>query len=89
MLTDETLTTLAGKLNPANVKKHPFTGMSYIEGWHAINEANAIFKFQWSRETMYCREVCRYEKEIKNKGKGWKVYAMSLGGVSITCLRML
>jgi len=71
--TEKTIETLSGKLNPANVKKHPFSGMSYIEGWHAIQEANTIFAFEWSRETLYNREVCRYEKEIKNKGAGWKV----------------
>lgn len=71
--TEKTIKTLSGKLNPANVKKHPFSGMSYIEGWHAIQEANTIFAFEWSRETLYNREVCRYEKEIKNKGTGWKV----------------
>lgn len=61
------------KLHPDNVKKHPFSGMDYIEGWKAIDEANRIFDFEWARETMYCREVCRNEHPIKNKGTGWKV----------------
>jgi len=32
--------------------------VSYIEGWHAINEANRIFGFlAWDMETVYSREV--------------------------------
>jgi DNA recombination protein Rad52 len=35
--------------------------LSYIEGWWAISEANRIFGFDgWARETLYCKEVCRY-----------------------------
>lgn len=73
MFTDKQNAELKKKLHPDNVKKHPFTGMSYIEGWKAIEEANRIFGFSWNRETIYCKEVSRYEYEIKNKGTGWKV----------------
>ena len=35
--------------------------LSYIEGWWAISEANRIFGYDgWARETVYCKEVCRY-----------------------------
>jgi recombination DNA repair RAD52 pathway protein len=42
--------------------------LSYVEGWHAIAEANRIFGFSgWYRETVYCKEVCRYEMRDKHK----------------------
>ena len=42
--------------------------LSYIEGWWAIAEANRIFGFDgWTRETLYCKEVCRYEIRDKHK----------------------
>jgi len=42
--------------------------LSYIEGWWAIAEANRIFGFDgWTRETIYNKEVCRYEYNDKNK----------------------
>lgn len=46
---------LQKKLDPANVKQRNQGGqnLSYIEGWHAIAEANAIFGFDgWTRETI-------------------------------------
>src|SRR5262245_34492365 len=37
--------------------------LAYIEGWHAISEANRIFGFDgWSRETMECRSVLAREQ---------------------------
>jgi len=43
--------------------------LSYIQGWWAISEANRIFGFDgWERETVYCKEVCRYETS-NNKHK--------------------
>ncbi len=74
MLTENQKTELEKKLDPSNVKKHPFSKCDYIEGWHAIAEANRIFGFDgWSRETIYNKEVARYEYDIKYKGTGWKV----------------
>ena len=71
---EEIIKELNAKLHPDNVKKHPFTNMDYIEGWKAIEEANRIFNFDWHRETIYCREIACYEKEIgKNKDAGWLV----------------
>jgi recombination DNA repair RAD52 pathway protein len=46
---------LAGKLSEKVVKtrKHDGRLLSYIEGWHAIAEANRIFGFDgWDRETL-------------------------------------
>jgi hypothetical protein len=46
---------LAGKLNEKDVKTRYDRGktLSYIEGWHAIAEANRVFGFEgWDRETL-------------------------------------
>jgi DNA recombination protein Rad52 len=46
------------KLDPAHVKARKQGGaqVSYIEGWHAIAEANRIFGFDaWTRETLEMR----------------------------------
>jgi hypothetical protein len=76
---------LQKKLDPANVKKHPFSGMDYIEGWHAIAEANRIFGHDaWSRETVYNKMVAQYEKEIgKQKEKGYKVVYEALVKITV------
>ena len=73
-------TELKKKLNPKHVKtrKQGSTTLSYIEAWRVIEEANNIFGFDaWSRETVYNREVCRYEYTIGKGGQyeaaGWKV----------------
>ena len=49
--------------------------LSYLTGHHTIREANRIFGFGgWSRSTIYCKEVCRYEKKVGKQNKdGWKV----------------
>lgn len=49
--------------------------LSYIEGWHAIAEANRIFGFDgWTRETLDLKMVAEHERGIGNKGdKGWGV----------------
>jgi len=46
---------LSAKLNPKNIRTREAQGKSlaYIEGWHAIAEANRIFGFDgWDRETL-------------------------------------
>lgn len=53
--TDEQNAALAAKLDASNVTTRKQQGMtlSYIEGWHAIAEANRIFGFDgWQRETV-------------------------------------
>ena len=47
---------LTTKLNPKNIRTREAQGKSlaYIEGWHAIAEANRIFGFDgWDRETLW------------------------------------
>ena len=61
MFTPEQLIQLQSKLDPAHVK--PRRGadgreVSYLEGWHVIDEANRIFGFgNWECETIDMREV--------------------------------
>jgi DNA recombination protein Rad52 len=53
--TDAQTKLLSGKLNEKNVKTRDQRGMklAYVEGWHAIAEANRIFGFEgWDRETV-------------------------------------
>ncbi len=59
---------LAAKLSASHVKTRIKDGvtLSYIEGWHAIAEANRIFGFDgWSRETV--RAECVWQGGNNNK----------------------
>lgn len=69
---------LSSKLNAKHVKQRTKNGvtLSYIEGWHAINEANRIFGFDgWDRETIdnHCiwenangkSSVCAYTSRVR------------------------
>lgn len=59
---------LEEKLDASKVKSRSkgSATLSYIEGWHAIAEANRIFGYDgWERHTVSNIEVCRYEKEGK------------------------
>lgn len=48
--------------------------LSYIEGWHAIAEANRIFGFgAWNRETVELREVRPPELVARNGKETWRV----------------
>ena len=64
-------------LNRANVKQRDQSGrkLSYIEGWHAIAEANRIFGFgDWTRETVEIRMVAERPREVgREKKPGWGV----------------
>lgn len=85
--TDKQIADLSAKLSSDVVKSRKQGGatVSYVEGWHAIAEANRIFGFdRWSRETVYLKEVARYEvpkldwdevskKKVDNGSKQWKV----------------
>lgn len=75
--TTETIKALSGKLDPANVKERTQSGrrLYYIEGWHAIAEANRIFGFDaWNRETVDIRLVQERERPIGQGGAtGWGV----------------
>ena len=62
-------------------RKHVLTrsqsgrSLSYIEGWHAIAEANRIFGFDgWTRETVDTRCVAERARKIGQAGRdGWGV----------------
>lgn len=65
---DQTTRKLRAKLNGAHVRTRDWQGktLSYIEGWHAVSEANRIFGFDgWSRETVDLR--CLSETKV-NQG---------------------
>jgi DNA repair and recombination protein RAD52 len=68
---------LSAPLSSSNVSQRSQGGrkLSYIEGWHAIAEANRIFGFDcWDRETLEMRCVSERERAIgENKNPGWGV----------------
>jgi DNA repair and recombination protein RAD52 len=69
MFTDAQTTALKAPLSTANVKKNP-RGYDYVEGWHAIAEANRIFGFDgWDRETIDMRQLGEPEQINGN----WRV----------------
>lgn len=60
---------LSAPLERGNVKKNP-KGFDYIEGWHAIAEANRIFgPFGWDRVTLSMDMLAAPEKVENN----WRV----------------
>lgn len=70
--TDTQLDALKAPLNRQNVRSRQQAGrsLSYIEGWHAIAEANRIFGFDaWHRETIELREC----GEPRQTGDKWRV----------------
>lgn len=67
--TEEQIGLLKAPLSKAHVKKNP-RGFDYVEGWHAIAEANRVFGFDnWNRETLEMRLLG--EPEIV--GSNWRV----------------
>ncbi len=73
--TSEQVTELNAPLDKSIIKKRTKAGvsLSYVEGWHAIAEANRIFGFDgWSRETVTLFEASRGLHEARN-GKQWRV----------------
>ena len=70
---EQQVTALQAKLDPSHVAQREQAGrkLSYIEGWHAIAEANRIFGFDaWNRETLVLQETSR--DLVKVKGYGGK-----------------
>jgi DNA repair and recombination protein RAD52 len=60
MFSTEQIAALAAKLDKSNVATRQQAGrsLSYIEGWHAIAEANRIFGFDgWNREAVEMRQL--------------------------------
>ena len=70
--TDDQKRQLGAKLDAANVKTRQGSNgkpLSYVEGWHAIAEANRIFGFDgWNRGTVEMRMVS--EREVEGK---WRI----------------
>lgn len=80
---------LSAKLGAEHVKQREQAGrkLSYVEGWHAIAEANRIFGFDaWSRDTLDIRAVSERERTI-GKGQyekqGWGVTYVARVRVSV------
>jgi hypothetical protein len=77
MFTDGMKNALNAPLDRAFVKERSQSGrsFSYIEGWHAIAEANRIFGFGgWHRETVDIRLVNERSRKIGRDGRdGWAV----------------
>jgi recombination DNA repair RAD52 pathway protein len=67
MFSDQQIAELSADLKKSNVKSRTQSGrsLSYIEGWHAIAEANRIFGFgAWDRETIDVRCVAERPRTI-------------------------
>lgn len=82
--TAEQKAALAAKLDPRHVANRSQAGqtLSYIEGWHAIDEANRIFGFDgWDRETVETTCVWSGNRDTK---KGPKPAASYVARVRVT-----
>jgi len=77
MFSSQTTSALSAPLDRSHVKERQQSGrsLSYIEGWHAIAEANRIFGFDgWHRETVDIRCVSERARKIGRDGRdGWGV----------------
>lgn len=72
MFTDIQKNMLSSPLDRNNVKERNQSGrsLSYIEGWHAIAEANRIFGFDgWNRETYETKLVSERPRKIGQSGR--------------------
>lgn len=69
MFTEKQTADLGTPLSRAHVKKNP-KGFDYVEGWHAIAEANRIFGFsEWDRLTLEMRQI----GDAEMVGQNWRV----------------
>lgn len=77
ILTEQQIAQLSADLDRRHVKQRDQSGrkLSYIEGWHAIAEANRIFGFDaWMRETLEIRVVSERARKIGQAQRdGWSV----------------
>ena len=75
IFSENQISQLTAKLDKRHVKQREGSNgvmLDYIEGWHAIAEANRIFGFDgWTRETVMLQ--CVSEREYVNK-KGKQLY---------------
>lgn len=87
--TDEQVEHLSAPLDRARVKAREQGGrqVSYIEGWHAIAEANRIFGFDgWSRVTLRLEETNRDLVELtgsRGPYKQWRVGYLAVVQVTV------
>ena len=75
MINEAQIAELSKKLDKSHVKERTQAGrkLSYVEGWHAIAEANRIFGFDaWTRETLDLRMVAERERQV-GQGQGFGV----------------
>jgi DNA repair and recombination protein RAD52 len=75
-LTPAAIAELNKPLSSSAVKERTQGGrkVSYVEGWHAIAEANRIFGFDaWTRETDEIRCVSERERQLGSGKQGWGV----------------
>lgn len=93
--TDEQVAALKAKLDGSHVKsrKQGNAQVQYVEGWHAIAEANRIFGYDaWDRSTVDLHCVSERERPIGQQQKpGWGVtynakvrITVRAGGAEIT-----
>jgi recombination DNA repair RAD52 pathway protein len=69
MFSEQQTKELTAPLSKAHVKKNP-KGFDYVEGWHAIAEANRVFGFDaWDRQTLEMRQLGEPEQVNGN----WRV----------------
>lgn len=77
MFSEQQNAELGKPLNRSHVKTRTQAGrqLSYVEGWHAIAEANRVFGFDgWTRETVEIKCVSEKEREIgQSKAAGYGV----------------
>jgi DNA recombination protein Rad52 len=89
-MTPEQKQALSAPLDRSHVKQREKSGrkLSYIEGWHAIAEANRIFGFDcWTRETLDIRCVSERERKIGPQGRqrdGWGVSYIAKVRIHVT-----
>jgi recombination DNA repair RAD52 pathway protein len=90
MFTPEQVAELTKPLDASNVAERTQSGrkLSYIEGWHAIAEANRIFGHDaWDRETVELRLVAERARKIgsgENVRDGWGVSYVAKVKVRVT-----
>ena len=85
--TDTQLRALSSKLSAKHVRTRQHGGrtLSYVEGWHAIAEANRIFGFDaWDRQTTQIRCVwegswqgryaCSYVAQVRVRVRAGETY---------------
>ena len=73
---------LKAPLSKEHVRQREQSGrkLDYVEGWHAIAEANRIFGFDaWSRETLSLVKICETARKVgkMNPRDGWSVSYMA------------